>query len=290
MVQTPNSVSPNDVGVGAIAERRRVVHGFRRVRVIGGGGRAGRLSASSAAGAEVSCGGDWSERLTAVLAAEVRKLPKAEEYRTAGTHHLAIVLWGRGAHARAAALDRWAGCSIWSAPGPDGAVCAWLGRQSPLCACDMDRLVSHLGDWHGGASFGCTAFDSEGFLRSQRQALTAYAVARVCGDTRLRYHTAQFAILLASDREQATEYVRQVLGPLNAIKPRWRARLLTTLQTYIAHGHRLSRTAQICKCDRETVRRHLREIRETLGREVDTNGAELLAALRLQRLLGIELE
>lgn len=235
------------------------------------------------------CGGHRIESLPAALRAEIRKPPKAEEYETAGVHHIAMVLWGRGARMQVAGLDRWAGCRVWLEAGPHDVVFAWVGRRSPFSARDVDLLVSHLDGWRGGAAFGGPAFDLSGFSRSHQQALVSYAVARACGDNRLRYATAQFLTLLASDRDHAVEFVGEMLGPLSAVKASRSARLLVTLEAYLGHGHSVSAAALASRCSRATIRRHLDEIGEALGLDVETHGAELLAALRLRRLLGVKL-
>ncbi len=220
---------------------------------------------------------------------EVRERPTAQEYEIAATHHLAIVLLGPGAEVQAASLGGWSRCRAWWTAGPGGVVCAWVGRGEPLRSADTDRLIGYLSDWRGSATFGMVASERAGFAQSHRQALQAHAVALVSGDRRLRYETARYTMLAAHDRDGALAFVRELLGPIAALGPQNGARLLATLQAYLEHGHKLKSTSQACGRSRDTIARHVREIEGLLGCSVESRGAELLMALRLRRVLKVDL-
>lgn len=101
-----------------------------------------------------------------------------------------------------------------------------------------------------------------------------------------RAETAEMRALaaFAGDRDRAASFAERELGPIELLGPR-SARLLVTLEGFLAHGQRIANASAVSGQHRDTVHRHLREVEEAIGCSVEERSAELLWALRLRRAL-----
>lgn len=98
------------------------------------------------------------------------------------------------------------------------------------------------------------------------------------------------ALLLGSP-EPAEQLVRLWLGPLLELPAGERRLLLGTLETWVATGGSIRRTAELAHCHRNTVLNRLRRIHTITGREVSDPAThlELSLALRASRLMASDL-
>jgi len=98
------------------------------------------------------------------------------------------------------------------------------------------------------------------------------------------------ALLLGSP-EPAAQLVRLRLGPLLELPAGERRLLLGTLETWVATGGSIRRTAELAHCHRNTVLNRLRRIHAITGHDVTDSAAhlEVSLALRASRLMAPEL-
>jgi hypothetical protein len=98
------------------------------------------------------------------------------------------------------------------------------------------------------------------------------------------------ALLLGSP-EPAAQLVRLRLGPLMELPAGERRLLLGTLETWVATGGSIRRTAELAHCHRNTVLNRLRRIHAITGHDVTDSAAhlEVSLALRASRLMAPEL-
>jgi PucR-like helix-turn-helix protein/diguanylate cyclase with GGDEF domain len=92
--------------------------------------------------------------------------------------------------------------------------------------------------------------------------------------------------LLLSSPELTEQLVRLRLGPLLKLPVAERQPLLETLETWLAAGGSVRRTAELSHCHRNTVLNRLRRVRQIIGHDLTeaANPVELGLALRAARL------
>lgn len=88
----------------------------------------------------------------------------------------------------------------------------------------------------------------------------------------------------ADDRGRAAAFVQRELDPIELLGAR-AARLLVTLEDFLANGQRIANASAVSGQHRDTIHRHLREVEEAIGCRIEERSAELLWALRLRRVL-----
>ena len=142
-----------------------------------------------------------------------------------------------------------------------------------------DSVTMAIGAMHEGA---------EGFVRTHRQATRAAMVARASQVPNLRVvfsESAGSVALMCSDLALASEWVRDVLGPLAVDDPPM-AQYRETLRTFLASGGSYATTAVILTMHKNSVMYRLRKIEQLLGRSVRERRLDVENALALCEWLG----
>lgn len=198
--------------------------------------------------------------------------------------HLGVITKGgkvEGAiRAMASDLDR----EALSVPRGDETVWAWLGGRKPLAAAEVEDsfLASAPGDT--SLAIGEPRRGLDGWRLTHHEAQAALQVMLRQGKRFIRGSDVLLPAAVLRDRalvESLLEtYVRSIenLGDSGA-------KLLKTLQAYLAAEFNSKSTASALGIDRSTVERHLHKIEDHLGRPLWTCHAELKVALELKKLV-----
>lgn len=160
---------------------------------------------------------------------------------------------------------------------------AWLGSVRPIAAAELERRFDEMKPTVRLAS-GEPRQGIEGWRRTHAEALTAteFSPPGAAGLTR----SADVLLLAATvrDAEASRILVEDYLAPLD--RGGEGTKLRETLRAYYAGSCNAASTAASLGVDRQTVRRRLRRVEETLGRRLDSCRPEMEMALRVEEFLG----
>jgi hypothetical protein len=167
-------------------------------------------------------------------------------------------------------------------------VAAWIGSRDPILA---PEAGFRIGSGEGMlAACGIPSSGAAGFSKSHRQAMHARRVARL-GDRRAgsvtRFEDVGLTALASVDIRLAGDFVVEELGALAAGDDDT-LRLSATLRAYLEEHCSPRRTAQRLGVHENTVKHRVKNINEILGHPADERVGELLVALRLARLSGLD--
>jgi hypothetical protein len=162
----------------------------------------------------------------------------------------------------------------------------WLSRRHGFERGQLARLREVLRRLGARVSLGDAHVGVEGLGATGRDAIeTARLQTLLGGDApqMLTYADVRMEALLLIEPERARRFVRDELGPLDAPGARAREQRTTAL-TWLMTGSHVSTAAQL-GVHEHTVRNRIAQIEELLGYGLATRRGELLAALRIQRIL-----
>lgn len=160
---------------------------------------------------------------------------------------------------------------------------AWLGGRREFTDQDRDLLASV--DWPKCVSVSCGIAGQglAGWRLTHRQAVAALSIARRLPDSFVPY--AEVALLASALQDDLlVASLRQLyLQPLNAERDGGDA-ARDTLRAYFRAAGNVSSAAAALGVNRGTVSSRLRMIEERLGCPLETAGAEIVTALRLDEI------
>ncbi|WP_158276616.1 helix-turn-helix domain-containing protein [Paraconexibacter algicola] len=201
-------------------------------------------------------------------------------YDLAATHR-AVIAWGPRAEAVLLALA--AGLELRALTVTATATTVWGWFAGRAVADDRSLRAMAIPDGVGLA-VGRPRAGADGFRASHREARAAQRIAAATGaDVTFHDDVALEAVLLA-DESAARAFVEAELGALDG--DRGGAKLRETLAAYAAAGFNASAAAATLGVNDRTVAYRLRTVEERLGRPVRSRLPELLAAIRVERVLG----
>lgn len=159
---------------------------------------------------------------------------------------------------------------------------AWLGARRALDPAEVEVLA---GDDAQSATvaLGEPAAALAGWRLTHRQAAAAMPIATLRGVRVVRYADVALAAAIRQDDVFAESLRRLYLDPLRGARDGGTT-AFATLQAYLASARNVSSTAAALGVSRRTVSYRLRAIEQRLGRSLDSNLAEIDAALRLDEL------
>ncbi len=197
----------------------------------------------------------------------------------------ALTLAGDGAPAVLRRLD----ADVLVGAGPEG---SWLLLPDPDGPGRSEALATALQATDASAALGPPVAPEEAArsLRWARRALELIQTGALPDErpTHVRDHLA--AMITLSDEGLANLLSVQQLTPLDTLPDGERARLLATLQSWLAHQRHTPSVAEELHVHQQTVRYRVTKLRELLGDRLETAEGrfELELALRARRGLGRE--
>jgi hypothetical protein len=159
---------------------------------------------------------------------------------------------------------------------------AWLGSRRPLDLEPLDQLLSRVGDRIAMAC-GEPGEGIPGWRLTHRQAAAALPIAQRETGKLTRYADVALLASALQDDLLATSLHNLYLAPLSAVRGGG-ATLRATLRAYFETERNISSAAALLGVSRQTIRNRLVGIEEKLGRPLDSCGAELEIALRLDAI------
>jgi hypothetical protein len=173
--------------------------------------------------------------------------------------------------ARLLAVER--GSSLW----------AWLGARRPP---DAERVQAALADALPSGSalaLGECAEGPGGWRFTHRQARAALPIAAKSPGRTASYRKVALLASIHCDELLTTSLHQIFLAPLDAERDGGEA-ARQTLRAYFEAARHISSTAAALGINRNTVTKRLQAIEEEIGLSLDSCGAEMEAALRLEEL------
>ena len=163
-------------------------------------------------------------------------------------------------------------------------IAGWVGSTAGFDAAAIEQLrLDARTDGSVRMALGTPLDGPPGFRESYHQATLARRVAllgnRPAG-TITRYGQVALVSLATADLDQASAFVRDVLGPLEPVDDLTR-RIAGTLRAFLQEDSSHSRAAKRLGIHENTVRYRIRQAEELLGRELTTGSLELQVALRI---------
>jgi DNA-binding PucR family transcriptional regulator len=222
-----------------------------------------------------------AEQIRRLLAGELDEAPELTYDFSA--RHVGIVAAGAAATDWFSQCVAKVDCAHLSIETDDGSVWAWLGSRRPFeqvrhWADELDPVPEGVTVGAGEAAAGIS-----GWRLTHRQALAAASVA-ASSDSRVAVY-GEVALLAAALKDELLRrslhdlYIRP-LGETRAA----RGPALETLRAYFRSERNTSSTGALIGVSRQTVTNRLRTIEEQLGRSINSCGAELETAIRLEYL------
>jgi PucR C-terminal helix-turn-helix domain/GGDEF-like domain len=254
----------------------------------------------------------WVRSATAMRTETVRALLAGEPLDAAAAgqrlryeldrQHLAYVVWSvqetpgeefAGLERAALELAHSVGCSsALVVPLGRQLVAAWVGSRGHDPEVPGTFAIDSPAGEEMLAAFGEPAHGLLGFSKSHREAMHARRVATLSGrraGSVTRFQAIALTALASVDPLLAREFVAEELGAL-AARDDDTMRLAATLRAYLEEHSSPRRTAHRLGVHENTVKHRVKHINEILGRPVDDRVGELLVALRLARLGGLDSE
>lgn len=193
--------------------------------------------------------------------------------------HLGLVGSGEGAEDAVRELASRCDCRLLLVPSEEEVVWAWLGSRRPLDPGRLDEALSGVAS-PVAMSCGELGVGLPGWRLTHRQAAAALPIAE--REPGRLTHYADVALLASALQDEllATTLRSLYLAPLSAVRGGG-ANLRATLRAYFETERNISSAAALLGVSRQTIRNRLIGIEEKLGRSLDSCGAELEIALRL---------
>jgi PucR-like helix-turn-helix protein/diguanylate cyclase with GGDEF domain len=196
--------------------------------------------------------------------------------------HLGAIAWGRdaaeGLRSLAAILDR----RLLMVRGGE-ALWAWLGGRCRVDRDDIERIVTEVWPVDVPLALGEPGEGLPGWRLTHRQARAAFAVIPRAGSTFVRYADVALLASMLQDDLLVTSLHELYLVPLAQERDGGQA-LRETLRAYFEAGRNASSAAAALGVNRDTIANRLRVIEQRLSHSLNTCGAEVEAALRLEDL------
>jgi hypothetical protein len=165
----------------------------------------------------------------------------------------------------------------------------WLSRRAAFDRRLLARVRDPLERLGARVAIGDPRFGAEGLGATGRDAIEAARLQTLLGSDApsvISYADVRMEAVLLADPERARRFVRDELGPLDTYGARAREHRNTAL-IWLTVGSHVSTAAQL-GVHEHTVRNRIAHIEEMLGYGLTTRRAELLAALRVQRMLAAQ--
>jgi len=162
----------------------------------------------------------------------------------------------------------------------------WLSVRDRFARRPLRRLREALGRTGARAALGDPHPGADGLGETGRDAIEAARLQTLLGTDAprvLAYADVRIEALFLGQPERARRFVRDELGPLDAPGSRAYEQRKTAL-AWLTTGSHVSTAAQL-GIHEHTVRNRISQIEELLGYGLGTRRAELLAALRIHRIL-----
>lgn len=201
------------------------------------------------------------------------------------SHHLALVGCGEGATETVTSLARELDARMLVVSREENMTWAWLGTREPL---DPAKVAHGAGaNLKTGSvlAIGEAGEGPSGWRLSHRQARAVLPLAQVTLDPIVRYADVALISAILRDELLVTSLRRLYLEPLEEERDGGMA-LRDTLQAFFLSGRNISSAAALLGVNRNTVTSRLRAVEQLLDRSLDTCGAELETALRLDEFDG----
>jgi PucR-like helix-turn-helix protein/diguanylate cyclase with GGDEF domain len=205
------------------------------------------------------------------------------EYEMGGWH-CGVIAHGKGAETSLRAAATEAGCRTLLVHREEGAFWAWLGSRD---RCDPARLLASLrpaGD--GSLAIGAPGEGLSGWRLTHRQAAAALPIAKLRGDSIVRY--ADVAVLASAlgDELLQSSLRRLYVDPLRLERDDG-ATSWATLRAYAASERNLSSAAAILGVNRRTVANRLKTIEEKIGVPLSQAMLDIEVLTKLKELPGL---
>lgn len=196
--------------------------------------------------------------------------------------HLGLIGAGQGATDAVREIAAHLDCRLLLIPSEDHVVWAWLGSRRPLELGRSDDVLSGAAE-DVAVSCGELGVGIPGWRLTHRQALAALPIAQ--REPGKLTHYADVALLASAIQDDLlTTSLRSLyLAPLSAVRGGG-GNLRATLRAYFDTERNVSSAAALLGVSRQTIRNRLMGIEEKLGRPLDSCGAELEIALRLDAI------
>jgi hypothetical protein len=197
--------------------------------------------------------------------------------------HTGMIATGPDAQRALQLLAARRGRRLLAVPLDDDVVWGWLGGPRRLAVRDIECVLA-LAEWPASVSLalGEPARGLEGWRRTHQQAQEALHALRA--PQKLSRYADVTILALVLQNDLAARSLREIyLRPLGARHSQGAVKR-ETLRAYFKAGSNAAIAAKDLGVSAKTVRRHIQEIEQRLGRQLPTCHAELEIALRLEDL------
>jgi hypothetical protein len=199
--------------------------------------------------------------------------------------HLGMVVSGSRAADAARTVAELLGAALLAAPRESGTVWAWLGGRRRIPSQLVEDLVRKRRGLGARFALGEPGHSLEGWRSTHFEARAALAVAIRSAEKVTCFSRVGLEAMALQTPDLARSLRAAYLDPLAGSRGRGEV-LRRTLRAYFAAGRNASSAASALGVTRRTVENRLRLVERELGRPLDTCGAELELALRLEALDG----
>jgi PucR-like helix-turn-helix protein/diguanylate cyclase with GGDEF domain len=200
-----------------------------------------------------------------------------------GGWHLGAVAAGPDAVEGLRELSQALDCRLLLVRPDDGTAWVWLGSRRKHESAEPIRLAASPDAGHRVLAVGEPAQGLAGWRLTHRQAAAAMPIALRTPGSAVRYTDVALLASVLRDDLFATSLRMLYLAPLKAGGDGGET-LRRTLRAYFEAGRNVSSAAAALGVKRHTVTKRLRAIEGKIGRPIDSCGAELDVALRLEEV------